>query len=500
MSADRTAYQTLLARFSRILRLSDMQALLEWDSAVTMPSGAADSRNEVLGEAERLIHELLTAPDLPDLLDAAAAEEADDQTNDALRRSNLHHMRRQVLRARAVPADVQERFQAARLRCETVWRQARAEDDFPTLAPFLAEVVAATRERAQALAEMLDCSPYDALLDGFAPGGRRQRIDTLFAELKEFLPDLLQDAVKRQHGQARFSLPKVAVEAQRALSRDLMADMGFDFAHGRLDESLHPFTGGMPGDVRITARFDPANVLEGILAVLHETGHALLEQNRPPAWRAQPAGRMDSMVLHESQSLLFEKQVGRNRYFADYLAARLRDHAGGGWSGQRLHVLMTRVSPGPIRVEADEVSYPLHILLRYELEQALLCGDLQVRDLPGAWAEGMKASLGIMPQTDRDGCMQDIHWMYGLFGYFPTYVLGAMAAAQIFKAAEDALGPLDGALAGGDLSGLLDWLVRSMYARPQPADTDEMMMALTGAPLSAAAYRDHLLGRYGGDV
>lgn len=500
MTAKQTAYQALLARFSRILRLSDMRALLEWDSAVTIPPGATANRNEVLGEAERLIHELLTAPDLPDLLDAASAEEADDEQDDILRRSNLYHMRRQVFRARAVPGDVQDRFQMARLRCETVWRQARADDDFPILAPLLSEVVAASRERAQALAQLLDCSPYDALLDGFEPGGKKQWVEALFAELKAFLPDLLRSAAERQNTRSAPPLVKVETEKQKALSLYLMQKMGFDLAHGRLDESLHPFTGGMPGDVRITARFDSENVLEGIMAVLHETGHALMEQNRPPAWRAQPAGRMESMVLHESQSLLFEKQVGRSRYFADFLAAGLRDYAGGAWSGQELYERMTRVSPGLIRVEADEVSYPLHILLRFELEQAMLSGDLQVKDLPSAWAEGMKSYLGIVPQTDRDGCMQDIHWMYGLFGYFPTYALGAMAAAQIFRAVQDALGPLNDELKAGDLSGLLDWLVRSMYARPQPADTNEMMLALTGSPLSATAYRHHLFNRYGGKV
>ncbi len=498
MTARQTAYQILRERFARILRLTDMRALLEWDSAVTMPAGAAENRNEILVEAGRLTHELLTAPDLPDLL-AAAGEDADD---DGVRRSNLFHMNRQVTRARAVPADVQDRFQAARLNCEIVWRQARAADDFATLASPFEEVVAASRERAQALADSLDCSPYDALLDGFEPGGRSQRIDELFAGLKDFLPPLLQDAVARQKGWTLPPLPEVPVKAQLALSRDLMKDMGFDFTHGRLDESLHPFTGGMPGDVRITGRFRTENLIEGVQAVLHETGHALLEQNRPPAWRAQPAGRMDSMVLHESQSLLFEKQVGCSRDFTGHLANRIRGHAGNdpAWTGTHLHARMTRVSPGLIRVEADEVSYPLHIMMRYELEKALLSGDLRVRDLPGAWTEAMKACLGIVPETDRDGCMQDIHWMYGLFGYFPTYALGAMAAAQIFRAAGATISSLEEALASGDLSGLLDWLVRSMYARPQPVNTDETMRALTGSPLSVAAYRDHLLERYGGSA
>ncbi len=289
------------------------------------------------------------------------------------------------------------------------------------------------------------------------------------------------------------------VAAQRALGVKLMAALGFEFAHGRLDVSHHPFCGGTPDDVRITTRFDPADFTSSLMAVLHETGHALYERGLPAAWRHQPVGGARGMSLHESQSLLIEMQACRSRAFAEFAAPLARAAFGGAgpaWDADNLHRLSTRVVPGLIRVDADEVTYPAHVILRYRLERALLAGELDLADLPGAWRDGMRSLLGIAPDDDKDGCLQDIHWPSGAWGYFPTYTLGAMTAAQLFAAARTQLPGLIKDLARGDFSQLLGWLRANVHGHGSRYSAAELLTRATGAPLGVAAFKRHLEARY----
>jgi len=263
---------------------------------------------------------------------------------------------------------------------------------------------------------------------------------------------------------------------------------------------LHPFTGGVPDDVRITTRYADADFSRALMGVLHETGHALYERGLPAAWRGQPVGEARGMATHESQSLLIEMQVCRGREFLGYLAPLLRQaFAGAGpyWRDDNLARFFTKVEPGLIRVDADEVTYPLHIILRYRLERALLAGDLALADLPGAWRQGMKDLLGIDVPTDKDGCLQDIHWPSGSFGYFPTYTLGAMAAAQLFAAAKAADAAIAPGIARGDFGPLSAWLKAKVHGRGSfDPTTDALLVEATGQPLGAAAFEAHLCERY----
>jgi carboxypeptidase Taq len=289
---------------------------------------------------------------------------------------------------------------------------------------------------------------------------------------------------------------------QRALGLKLMEAVGFDFTRGRLDISLHPFCGGATDDVRITTRYDAADFGRALMGVLHETGHALYEQGRPAGWRHQPVGAARGMSLHESQSLIVEMQACRSRQFFTYLAPLLREafgRSGPEWSPENLHALNTRVAPGFIRVDADEATYPAHILLRYRLETAMIAGDLAVTDLPGAFNDGMRELLGLAVPDDRVGCLQDIHWPSGAFGYFPTYTLGALAAAQLFRAARTAEPALPGCLAQGDFAPLRGWLRAHVHEVGSLLGTDDLLTRATGAPLGTAAFRAHLETRYLGD-
>jgi len=492
------AYEDLEARFRRLNALREAAGVLNWDMSAMMPAGGAEARSEQLAALEVACHEQLSDPALADLLDEAGT---DSQALDPWQRANLREMRRDWLHTTALPADLVDALSRARNRCEMIWRRARPENDFTAVRPALQALLDLVRDSAAAKSELMGCSPYDALLDEFEPGGSAARIDAVFDRLAAFLPDFLSRVLERQAAAPRPLTPEgpFPVAAQEALARRLMAAVGFDFAHGRLDTSLHPFCGGVPDDVRITTRYDEADFAKALMGVLHETGHALYERGLPGDWRTQPVGMARGMAVHESQSLLIEMQACRSAEFAAYLAPLARAaFAGDGpaWTAENLQRLNNRVAPGFIRVDADEVTYPAHVILRYRLETKIIAGDLPLADLPGAWAAGMQALLGIIPPDDRHGCLQDIHWFDGAWGYFPTYTLGAMAAAQLFAAAKAAVPEIPAAIGRGDFAPLVGWLRRNVHAWGSFHSTDELLEQATGRPLGPEAFEAHLTTRY----
>ncbi|KLK93951.1 peptidase M32 [Microvirga vignae] len=492
------AYPTLEERFARISSIEDAIGILQWDAETMMPEGAADSRSDQLATLKGLAHEMLTAHDTGDLLDQA---DQDSGHLDDWQRANLREMRRIYLHAAAVPADLVEASSRAVSRAELVWREARQNGDFALLLPHLSQVLTLQRQIGQAKGEALGLSSYDALLDSYDPGLRQAAIDPLFAELGAELPALIQEAQEHQKGRPAI-LPldgPFPVDDQRRIGEHLMKAVGFDFNRGRLDVSLHPFCGGSTRDVRITTRYSEANFMSALMGVLHETGHALYEQGRPEAWRRQPVGLARGMSLHESQSLLIEMQACRSQEFVTYLAPLVRETfqgEGSAWSPENLHQILTTVEPGFIRVDADEITYPAHILVRYKLEKALIAGDLQIQDLPSAFNDKVKRLLGLTVPDDSLGCLQDIHWPGGAWGYFPTYTLGAMTAAQLFRAASQADADILPGLAKGDFAPLRTWLRANVHSKGSLLTTDQLLIAATGQPLTAEAFRAHLRERY----
>jgi carboxypeptidase Taq len=493
-----TAYAQLETRLRRLATLEEAIAMLYWDAAAMMPSGGADARAEQLATLRLIVHEQLTVPELGDLLSAAENEVG---SLGEWQRANLREMRRRWRHATAVPGDLVEALSRARSRSEAAWREARPADDFAAALPGLEEVLGLTREVAAAKADALDASPYEALLDQYEPGASTAVIDRLFAEIEAFLPGLLDQVLARQAGRALPPAPQgpFPVLAQRRAAVALMKRIGFDFAHGRLDESAHPFCGGTPDDIRLTTRYDEADFSRALMGVLHETGHGLYERGLPAEWRRQPVGEARGMAMHESQSLLLEMQICRSRAFSTFAAPILREiFAGTGeaWEPEALYRRQIRVESGPIRVDADEVTYPAHVILRYQLERAMLTGDLAPCDLPGAWAERFKKSLGIVPVSDREGCLQDIHWYDGAWGYFPTYTLGALIAAQLFAAAREAAPGLLATIQQGEFAPLLDWLSTNIHSKGSLLSTADLVEAATGAPLGTGAFQRHLRERY----
>ena len=490
-----SAYRALEARFARLSDLRGALAVLHWDRQAMMPPGGNAVRADQVATLRQIAHELLTSEQTGALLDQA---EQDRGGLDAWQAANLREMRRAHAHATALEPELVAAQARATARAEMIWREARARADFGLLRPALEEVVRLSREEAAAKAEALGLAPYDALLDGYEPGLTSQAIDGLLDALAGFLPDFLERVLTRQSEPLpiRGLFPAAG---QKALGERLMASLGFDFAHGRLDESAHPFCGGVPDDVRMTARYDERDVASGLMAILHETGHALYNAGLPKAWRGQPVGRPLGMVAHESQSLLLEMQICRSRAFLGYLAPLLRDTfavEGEAFLAENLHRASIRVVPGFIRVDADEVTYPLHIVLRYRLEKALLADDLRVADLPGAWNEGMRELLGITPPDDRLGCLQDIHWPGGAIAYFPCYTLGALMAAQLFQALERAAPDAIAGIAKGDFAPLLAWLRANIHEHGSLFDTQTLLTRITGRPLELQPFLDHLEARY----
>jgi carboxypeptidase Taq len=493
-----TAYAELSAHFGRVAALSNAIGILQWDNDAMMPRGAAGTRAESMALLHVMRHGMVTEPRIGDWL---AAAEAADGLGD-WERANLREIRRVWSVETALPADLVEASSKAVSACEMRWRQARAEADFAGLLPYLAEVLKLQREIGRAKGEKLGLSTYDALLNDYEPGGRSERIDALFDDLAGFLPGFTQEALAVQARRPAAPAPEgpFEVEAQRKLGLSMMAALGYDFERGRLDISTHPFCGGADNDVRITTRYDESDFTKALMGVLHETGHALYEQGRPQAWMSQPVGQARGMSLHESQSLLIEMQACRSREFIGFAAPLMRDAFGGtgpAWETEALWRNATRVKPGFIRVDADEVTYPAHVILRYRLEKALIADAMPLSELPAAWNALMRDLLGIVPPDDRLGCLQDVHWPSGGWGYFPTYTLGAMTAAQVFDAACRAEPEILPAIGRGDFSPLVGWLRTNIHSQGSLFETDELLTRATGRPLDAAVFKAHLRQRYG---
>jgi carboxypeptidase Taq len=492
-----TAYRELEQRFRRLGAIEQAISVLHWDTAAIMPSGGAAARAEQLATLRLIAHQHLVAPEIEDLL--AAAQAAVDMLEE-WQRANLREMRRRWRHATAVPAALVEAESRACSECEPVWRRSRLENDFAAVLPGLEQILLIEREIAAVKAERLGTSPYEALLDQYEPGASVAEIDRLFDEIAGFLPDLIEDATNQQP-----TLPSAPtcgpfpVETQRRLATRLMERIGFDFAHGRLDISAHPFCGGTPDDVRITTRYSEDDFARSLMGVLHETGHALYQRGLPVEWRLQPVGRARGMAMHESQSLLLEMQVCRSRAFLTYAAPIIREAFGGDgpeWEADALYWRQIRVRRGFIRVDADEVTYPAHVILRYRLERAMLAGDLHPAELPAAWSAAMREMLGVAPDNDREGCLQDIHWYDGNWGYFPTYTLGALIAAQLFEAARLDVPGLMQAIAEGEFAPLLGWARERVHSKGSLLSTAALVESATGRPIGTASFERHLRDRY----
>jgi carboxypeptidase Taq len=472
-----SALESLRERLAELVDLSSLGRLAAWDQRTMMPPGGAAARAQQFAALERLVHERSTSDELEAWLAAVDGDGALSEVD----RDVVRIARRDFDHQRRVPVELAATRVQAAAEGQAVWQEARALSDFALFAPALERNVELAREYAACFDH--GGHPYDALLADYDYGLTAARVEEIFGPLAEALPPLVAEAA------ARPAAPDLAVsaEAQRAAVRGVLRRLGVDDQQWRIDDSPHPFSLSMsPTDLRITTRYEGMGV-ESLLAVVHEYGHALYEAQIAPELERTNLGTGTSMSIHESQSKLWENHVARNPAFAPVMAAELAA-AGVAVAPEALHALVVSVRPSLIRVEADQLTYPLHIVMRFELERALVEGTLAVADLPTAWNDGMRRLLGVEVPDDARGVLQDIHWAAGSFGYFPTYALGCLIAAQLWERLESELGPQDEALRGGEVEPIRAWLGEHVHRHGRRLDTEPLVERATGGSIDAEPF------------
>ncbi len=492
----------LEAQFHRIAQLDHASTFLSWDQMVMMPDAGNGPRAAALAELASLRHELLTAPAMGDWLNEAESEVISGKlAPDFL--PHVREMKRTWQQAVVLPASLVHAKVLAGSRCEHGWREQRGKNDWKGFLENFREVVELSREEAQCRQTAAPedfATPYDALLDLHCTGDNQALIGGVLDELREALPPLLQEVMEKQASQTVVDLGgHYPLAQQQLLSEELMRVLGFDFSAGRLDVSMHPFSTGGKGDQRITTRYRETDFADALQATAHETGHASYEAGLPEALQSFPLGRARNMCIHESQSLMFEKQIFLSRAFTQATAKLIKQFLPTATfpDSDALWMAQTRVKPSYIRVEADEVSYPLHIMLRYDIESALINGQMEAGDIPAAWESAMQQYLGLSVDGNHAiGCLQDIHWTDGAFGYFPSYTMGAVNAAQLMASLKQQHPDWQEHFARGDTEFAREWLSRSIWQHGCELESQELMTAATGEGSNAASLLAHLRSRY----
>ncbi len=500
MSDPKSHYDELLNLTRKAALLGSCGSVLGWDRETYMPPGGNEHRANQLSLLAGVAHEWSTMPRIGELLDQLADSEFNDGAeSDSV--VNIREIRRAYERSVKLPQRLVEEMSRVTALAQQHWAAARKENNFEKFAPWLTQIVELKREEAAAVGFPENGEPYDALLDEYEPGASSAEVASVFDALRIELVPLL-DAIKGASRQPDTSIltRDFPVDAQGVLGREAAQAIGFDFNKGRLDITTHPFCSGFgPGDCRLTTRYDPNFFSSAFFGTLHESGHGMYEQGLPEDAFGTPLGSSVSLGIHESQSRMWENLVGRSLPFWKHFFPRAQElfpDALGNTLLAQFHFAINAVSPSFIRVEADEVTYNLHIMLRFDLERDLISGRLLPQDVPTAWNERFTNDFGITPETDADGCLQDVHWSAGLFGYFPTYALGNMYAAQFFQAAENQIGDLDDQFSKGEFRPLLEWLRQNIHHHGQRFSATRLVEVVTGRPLSNKPLMNLLCDRF----
>lgn len=488
-----------LDRLNRKLEaLSHAQSILSVDEAVNMPLGGGEARGSAMSTLAGMMHEMAASPEVGEWLSKAEGEDLSPEQRAAIAQARIDYINRTCL-----SADFVTRRVATCMKSEQAWRTMRARGDWKNYLPIFSEVIALVREEASLRADALKLAPYDAMMEQYDPGNRMAWITPVFTDLKLFLKDFLPEAleVQRAKPKARPLKGPFPIASQKSLGETLMRAIGFDFNHGRLDVSHHPFCGGVPSDVRMTTRYRDAEFLSSLMGILHETGHGLYEQGLPKQWSHWSVGAGRGMGVHESQSLFTEMQLSRRASFWTFALPHARKAFGKNLTGWKVADILRHVHNvrrGLIRVDADEVTYPLHVIMRYELEQQLVTGALAPKDVPDAFNAKMKEYVGLKPTNAmKDGPLQDVHWPAGAVGYFPSYTLGAMMAAQQWATIAKKHPRIEQDVAKGNFEKITTWRAQNIWSKASFHTTPELMTQATGEPLDARYFIAHVKQRYG---
>jgi len=490
------AYERLVEKVTKLNALGDASELLSWDQQVMMPEGGTPARSRQLSTLSGIHHDLLTEDDLADLLDDLEGADLTDEQAAVVR-----EVRREQERAVRVPTDLVQRTSELTSEALPAWEEAREENDWETFAPYVEELVELKREYAEHVDP--DRDPYAVLFEEYEPCLSLERAEEILTDMRETLVPMIEEirAAETPIETDAFAAGRpYDVDAQEDLARQALSALGYPWERGRLDTSSHPFSMGNQFDARVTTRFSEADPVDALLSTVHEFGHASYSLGLPDDAYGTPLGDHRGLSVHESQSRLWENHVGRSRAFWEQFLPTFTERfpAAGDVTPREAYETVNQVyEDNPIRVEADELTYHLHIVVRFEIERDLIAGDLDAADVPEVWNDKYEEYLGFRPDTDAEGCLQDIHWSHGSFGYFPTYSLGSALAAQLFAAAEDDLGTLDARISEGEFDPLMGWLNEEIHAHGQRYETNELVERATGAPFSADAFVDYVTDKYG---
>lgn len=499
-------YTELLTLRRKAATLDSVGQLLNWDQETYMPAHAATARADQQALVSGMVHELHTSPRIGELLSACEADKSLREEGDGAHAANIRELRRDYDLATKLPTDLVSELAKTTSLAQEAWKAARAKSDFSAFAPMLDKVLSLTRRKAECLgiprfAGGRTGELYDALLDEYEPGMSAAEIETIFNPLRPRLAGLVAELGKAPRRPSLEPVKKpIPAAQQQAFGLEVLTAMGFDLQAGRLDTTTHPFCSGFaPGDTRLTTRYTAESFLEPLYGTMHEGGHGLYEQGLPKDTRfGQPLAEAISLGIHESQSRMWENFVGRSRAFWTWALPVARKHFAGAIDGLTLddvYGAANVVERSFIRVEADEATYNLHIMLRFGIERALINGSLAVKDLPGEWNKQFKELLGLTPPDDRRGCLQDVHWSFGLVGYFPTYTLGNLYAAQFWETIGRAIPDIQQQMAAGNFKALLEWLRTNIHCHGKRYRAGELCAKVTGKPLSADPLMRHLEGK-----
>ena len=483
-----SAYSDLTSIMSRIACIEEAIGYLEWDADTMMPRLGARQRAEQIGTLKSVQLALLTHKDLDELIERASGERLS-----AWQHANLALIRHRATHLSGVPPEIASKQASLSSLCRSAWRQAKAKGDFRVILPHFSPLVANTRHIARIKGDRLGCGPYQALMDAYEPGLSVDVVDALFADLEPFLREAV--ALSPRGGLCPTA-SSFSQDKQLVLFRDVMASLGFAWSRGRLDCAPHPFCAGTSKDVRPTTRCDRRDFMAGLLYTLHETGHAFYIQGLPRAWARQPVGGAPSAAFHEALALIFDTYIGRSDSFIRWLAPLASGVFDTAIAPETLACRYRRIFPSELRLGSDEVTYMLHIILRYKLERQLIENSLEAADIPAAWSEMLRNMFGLSATDDSRGCLQDIHWYAGSFGYFPTYGLGAVISAQIFSRLLSDLPGVQSDIEIGEFTGLRSWLLRHVYTHGARYSTPDLVKRISGDALSAAFYKHHIAMRY----
>jgi len=488
------AYEEFLETVQRYKNLGYAKGVLSWDQEVMMPEAGTPARSRQTAALSAVSHEVLTGDELGEQLDALADADLTDEQAAVVR-----EVSRERERATRVPTELVEEISRKTSEAHPTWKEARAEDDFSTFAPALEELVQLKREYAAHIAP--DQDPYETLFQEYEPSLGLEAAERVLERLKAELPPLIEQVRESDADLALDSFDGTyETDDQMAFMRAVLDELGYDWERGRLDEAPHPFSTGTPYDARVTTRFDEADPLGALYSTVHEFGHATYTLGLPEEHYGTPLGEARDLTVHESQSRLWENHVGRSKAFWQYFLPAIQSHFDGldDVTVEDAYEAANEVyEDNLVRVEADELTYHMHIVVRFEIERELISGDLDVEDVPEAWNDRYEQYLGIRPETDAEGCLQDIHWSHGSFGYFSTYSLGSVLAAQLYAAAEEDVEGLEAALREGEFDPLMDWLHEHVHQHGKRFETDALVEQATGEPYTADYFLDYVREKYG---